>query len=175
GDSTGGDSTGGDSTGGDSTGGGSSGGGSTGGDSTGGDSTGGDSTGGGSTDNPDEPEEPDYATINDTMLDNLKFVSDDIDTNQYQFPTGDCRNLVLLIKYCIDDARTYGDKVIIDDDFIRTKYHDEIYGTETQEGATDIYDRIMANPESKAAFQEGLSWLNGTTINWLANEFGIVQ
>ncbi len=112
---------------------------------------------------------PDYESLNAEMLTNLRAVSTDIANNLYEFDLGNSRNLIQTIKTCIDETINYGSTELIDADFVKTTFASEIAEART------YYDAIMANSQEKALFQEDLARLNSGTINWLANEFGLID
>ncbi len=158
-------------------------GGNTGDDNTGdneGGNTGDDNTGdneGGNTgdDNTGDDEEPiDYEKINEEMVDNLQLVSDDIAMyidpaipDFYSVFTNEEKYILRTIKYCIDEAITYEEIRIIDAEFIKGEYDDEILELK------GIYDTMQAEGRAGGFHSRLFVNLNSYTLFWLAETLGI--
>lgn len=102
------------------------------------------------------------------MVANLTAISNDIQKNIRKFPAGNQRNMMNIIKKCIDKTIIDAKTNVIDADFVKTKYETDI------ETARGYYDKIEADPAQKGSFQENLAELNSDTLTWLATEFGLV-
>ena len=102
------------------------------------------------------------------MLEKLTAVSADINKNLYEFPTVYPRLLIMTIRDCVNMAIDAGETDVIDADFVKNTYKDEI------SQAKEYYKIIMADSGQKARFQEALATLNSATINWLAEAFGLL-
>ncbi len=112
---------------------------------------------------------PNYAVINYDVVTNLRICSLDLENNIDNFRGANAYEMLWIIKDCIDDAIAKSNSNIIDADFLR-----EEYGDSEIPAAKRYYNAIQQDPEQNAWFNEDLGLLHAATINWLANEFGLI-
>ena len=124
---------------------------------------------------PDEPEEPiDYSEINAEMVENLQLISDDISLyidskypNFYSVFTNEEKYILKNIKKCIDKAITYEDSEVIDADFIKSTFNDEILDVKS------VYDDLRDRDKHGEFHKKLATNLTTYTLLWLAETLGI--
>lgn len=117
-------------------------------------------------DNPPSPGEDDnpdnFEEQNKEVVANLEAVLADV--NKVTFITQKERDIIALVKSSIEDAIRQKAEVLIDADFVRATYADEIAQ------AKKIYNEDM-NEQDRADFRETLLELQTSTVNWLMEYF----
>ncbi len=131
-------------------------------------SGGGGGGGGGSSVSTPTPTPTPIDVANKEMLSKLNSCLADIKANLRNFDQGYQRNLINIIKDCIEGTIEAGQTQLIDADYVKATYTSEI------DEAKMYYNAIEADESEKASFQENLANLNSETLTWLATEFGLI-
>ena len=136
---------------------------------------------------PDEPDEPDtptepekdadyYLTANAVMIEKLESASADIANyltpaipENYSVFTNEEKYILRTVRSCMLETLKYKDKEIIDSDFIKEIFAEEI------NDLLDIYNGMEEEGRSGAFVEKMAINLQFETIEWLAEYFGLLD
>lgn len=108
----------------------------------------------------------DYALANEEMKSMLNYAWEDMDFYWSDFPVGDQRDLILLIKGCVETTLPYADTKVIDSSFIRSLFPTEI------QRVRELKDAIEAAGK-RSEFIDNMGEFRAKPIKWLLDIFGI--
>ena len=108
----------------------------------------------------------DVPLANEQMAINLPKAWEDMNNNLEHFPAGNQADFIQTVMNCIDKVIPYMGEKVIDSDFIRRTFPDDV------QTAKDLKDAIEAAGE-RDAFIDNLTWLKVNTLEWLLEAFEI--